>query len=192
MIYLLGGTARTGKSILAHRLNQEHGLPVISTDLLRGVLVKVDPGLKSAMEAGDLEVEADVFYPHLRQAIACTRIQLSNALIEGVGFFPRHVVQIQHELDIQVRCCFVGRSSATPKDLFGHATDHRFYDGLDSSRQAGVAKAVVDWSTRLELECKRYALPFVDFAGASFPESLQAVELALLAATAGGSSDSAE
>jgi 2-phosphoglycerate kinase len=50
MIYLLGGAPPSGKSILARRINRETGLPTVSTDLLRGVLMQVDRDLCEASQ----------------------------------------------------------------------------------------------------------------------------------------------
>jgi hypothetical protein len=76
MIYLLGGAPRCGKSLLARDLGRRHQLPAVSTDLLRGVVMMVVPELRDAMDGSDPLREADVFYPHLRQTVACSRIQL--------------------------------------------------------------------------------------------------------------------
>ena len=78
MIYLLAGAPRCGKSTLAHDLSRRRNLPSVSTDLLRGVLMMVVPALREAMHANDPQREAEVFYPHLRQTVACSRIQLPH------------------------------------------------------------------------------------------------------------------
>ena len=188
MIYLLGGAPRTGKSLFAANANRDRGVSLISTDLLRCVLMKADDGLREAMEAHDRQAEADAFHPHLRQAVACARIQLSDALIEGIGFFPRHVDLLRRELEIEdLHACFVGRSAATPEELFGHATDHRVYDALDRERQEAFAAKVVEWSALYARECEETGLAYVDFAKAGFSDSLRAVEAALFGAGSGDS-----
>lgn len=179
MIHLLGGAPRCGKSLLARMLNRERELAVVSTDLLRCVLMKADPGLAAAMEANDRRREADAFYPHLRQAVACADLQLGDALVEGIGFFPRHVDLLRRELGVEVRCCFLGRTVATAEDLFGHETAHRAYTDLDASQQEAFADLVVAWSAVYERECREHDLPFVDVSSGPFEEALRRAERAL-------------
>lgn len=172
MIYLIGGPPRCGKSLLARMLNRERALPVVSTDLLRCVLMKADAELAEAMEAKDTKREAEAFHPYLRQTIACAGVQLEDALLEGIGFLPRHVDRIRCELGIEVRCCFLGRTAATAEDLFGHETEHRVYASLDPAQQAAFADWVVAWSGFYEKECREHDLPFVDVAADAFDASL--------------------
>jgi hypothetical protein len=184
VIYLLGGAPRCGKSILARTINREHGLAVVSTDLLRGVLAPLLPALKAAMDSRDFEREADIFFPHLRQAALVLNVQLPNALIEGVGFLPRNVAALRQQLPTGVRACFLGRSSATDDALFGHATDHRLYEHLSSEGRDRLAARIVAWSGAIERECAEAALPYVDLALAGFEPGLAQAHERLLAGAA--------
>ena len=182
MSYLLAGAPRCGKSTLRHDLSRRRNLPSVSTDLLRGVLMMVVPELREAMHANDPEREAEVFYPHLRQTVACSRIQLPHQLIEGVGFFPRHVAKLRLELsDAAVRCCFLGHTSPRPEDLSGGETNHRIYDTLDHAARTQLAENVAAWSCDIRQDSAAYGLPFVDLAEHPFPEALQRAERHLLA-----------
>ena len=84
--------------------------------------------------------EADLFFPHLRQTALVLDLQVPDALIEGVGFLPRHIVALRDRLPIEVRACFLGRSSATAQALFGHATDHRIYERLSGEERNRLAE----------------------------------------------------
>ena len=172
MIYLLGGAPRCGKSILARTINREDGLAVVSTDLLRGVLAPLLPALKAAMDSRDFKREADIFFPHLRQAALVLNLQLPNAVIEGVGFFPRHVAALREHLPTGVQACFLGRSSATDDALFGHATDHRLYERLSDEGRGRLAELILAWSAAIERECAEAALPYIDLALAGFNAGL--------------------
>jgi hypothetical protein len=185
MIYLLGGPPRTGKSTLARRLNQHHGLPVVSTDLLRGVLITVVPELRAAMQGGDPYQEAEVLYPFLRQTIAVANVQLSDCVVEGVGFFPTHVTRLRSELGMPVRCCLLGRSTASPEDLFGYESQHRVYDKLSAEQKEAFGRMVVGWTHRLAADCEEHGAPFTDLAQGPFADSMQTAETMLLGAAAG-------
>jgi hypothetical protein len=180
MIYLVGGAPRCGKSLLAREVNRRHGVPTVSTDLLRGVLMMVVPELHEAMRGSDPLREADVFYPHLRQAVACSRIQLSDQLIEGVGFFPRHVAMLPSELgELELRCCFLGHTDPRPEELFAGETEHRIHETLDDRRRAAIARRVRIWSRAIAEDCSEHGLPFVDLADVPFTRVLQAAEAQL-------------
>ena len=180
MLYLLGGAPRCGKSLLAREINRERGFAVVSTDLLRGVLAPLLPALKAAMDGGDVAREADLFFPHLRQTALVLDLQVPDALIEGVGFLPRHIVALRDRLPIEVRTCFLGRSSATAQALFGHATDHRIYERLSGEERDRLAERIVDWSASVERECATFALPFVDLAQTGFAAGLREASERLL------------
>jgi hypothetical protein len=184
VLYLLGGAPRCGKSLLARKIHRERGLAVVSTDLLRGVLAPLLPALKAAMDAGEYAREADLFFPHLRQTALVLDLQLPEALIEGVGFLPRHVVALRDTLPIGVRACFLGRSSATAKALFGHATDHRIYERLSDEERNRLAERIVAWSAAIERECITLALPFVDLTQAGFEAGLREADERLFSDTA--------
>lgn len=186
MLYLLGGAPRCGKSLLARRINRERGLPVVSTDLLRGVLIPLLPALKEAMDARDVEREADLFYPHLRQAALVLDLQVRDALIEGVGFLPRHVVALRDRVPMEIRACFLGRSSATVADLFAHPTEHRIYERLSDDERQHVARRVVAWSLMVAQECAELGLPFIDLARTGFEAGLRLAGEQLREGTAAG------
>jgi hypothetical protein len=173
VLYLLGGAPRCGKSLLARQINRERELAVVSTDLLRGVLAPLLPSLKAAMDGGDFAREADLFFPHLRQTALVLDLQVPVALIEGVGFLPRHVVALRETVAIDVRACFLGRSSTTAQALFGHATDHRIYERLSGEERDRIGQRIVAWSAAIERECAASALPFIDLAQTGFEAGLQ-------------------
>jgi hypothetical protein len=181
VIYLLGGAPRCGKSLLSQQINREHELAVVSTDLLRGVLLPLLPALKAAMDAHDFAREADIFFPHLRQTALVLDLQLPDALIEGVGFLPRHVVALREFLPAGVQACFIGRSSATVEALFGHATNHRIYERLTAEGRDRLVERIVVWSTHIERECANLALPYIDLATAGFETGLEVARGQLLA-----------
>lgn len=183
MLYLLGGAPRCGKSLLAREINRERGLAVVSTDLLRGVLAPLLPALQAAMGGGDVAREADLFFPHLRQTALVLDLQLPDALIEGAGFLPRHIVALRESVPIGVRACFLGRSSATAQALFGHATDHRIYERLSGEGRDRLAEHIVAWSATVERECATFALPFVDLAQTGFEAGLREARERLLSQT---------
>jgi hypothetical protein len=181
VLYLLGGAPRCGKSLLARAINRERGLAVVSTDLLRGVLAPLLPALQAAMDGGDVAGEADLFFPHLRQTALVLDLQVPDALIEGVGFLPRHIVALRESLPFGIRACLLGRSSATTEALFGHSTDHRIYERLSGEARDQLAERIVAWSATIERECATFALPFVDLARTGFAAGLRAARERLFA-----------
>jgi hypothetical protein len=179
VLYLIGGTPRSGKSILARQINRETGLPIVSTDLLRGVLMQVDQELREAMIARDPIREAQAFFPHLAQTLKVAEIQLDDCLIEGIGFLPRDVPPLREIAKGEVHACFVGRSIATPEDLFGHETEHRIYDDWTDEQRTALASGIEGWTVRLRENCAEHGVPFVDLA-VGFDDALQKAKAILL------------
>jgi len=179
MLYLLGGAPRSGKSILARRINRETGLPTVSTDLLRGVLMQVDQELREAMAAHDPIREGSAFFSHLAQTLLVAEIQLDDCLVEGVGFLPRHVPHLEGIVKGDLRACFVGRSTATAEEVFGHETEHRIYEGWSEEQKRQLTDGVVRWTELICQDCAEHDVPFVDLAG-DFEARLNQAQATLL------------
>jgi hypothetical protein len=176
MLYFLGGTPLSGKSILAQEINRRTGMPTVSTDLLRGVLMQVVPDLRDAMSAGDPVREADVFSPHLMQTALVAEIQFENCLIEGVGFLPRHLRRLEETIGSDVRACFLGRSTSSAEDLFGHPTEHRRYERLSAEERAALPEHLARWTTLVADDCEEWGFPFVDLAMKGFVGGLRVAD----------------
>jgi hypothetical protein len=180
MLYFLGGTPRSGKSILAREISRRTGVPTVSTDLLRGVLMQVVPDLRDAMSVGDPVREADVFSPHLMQTALVAEIQLENCLIEGVGFLPRQLPRLAEMVGSDIRACFLGRSSSTVDDLFGHPSDHRDYERLSSEERDAFPEHLARWTKLVADDCEKWGFPFVDLAMKGFVGGLRVADAHLM------------
>ena len=59
MIYLIGGAPRSGKTILSKRIAQKNGIPWISTDTIRSIVLACTPKACTFLRAA-LEIEEDI------------------------------------------------------------------------------------------------------------------------------------
>jgi hypothetical protein len=180
MLYFLGGTPCSGKSILAREISRRTGVPAVSTDLLRGVLMQVVPDLRDAMSAGDPVREAEVFSPHLMQTALVAEIQLENCLIEGVGFLPRHLPRLAETVGSDIRACFLGRSSSSLEDLFGHPSEHRHHERLSSEEREVFPEHIARWTKLVADDCEEWGFPFVDLAMKGFAGGLRLADAHLM------------
>jgi len=139
----------------------------------------VDQELREAMAAHDPIREGSAFFSHLAQTLRVAEIQLDDCLVEGVGFLPRHVPHLEGIVKAELRACFVGRSTATSKEVFGHETEHRIYDGWSDDQQRQLTDGLVRWTGLIRRDCAEHDVPFVDLAG-DFEAGLSQAQAVLL------------
>jgi hypothetical protein len=176
MIYLIGGPPRCGKSTLSKSIMATRHIPIVSTDLVRGVLAPLLPELHSAMNGDSPQHEAYLFLPHFVQMGLVLQKQLSDVVIEGVGYFPKDVAQLRVSLGEHVPCCFIGNTKASPELLFSGQTEHTEYTDLTEEQQQSLSRKVTGWSLELRRECEQYDIPFVDVSKTTFAEALNRSE----------------
>jgi hypothetical protein len=107
LLYLIGGPARSGKSVLAGRLLQQHRVPYFSLDYLTSGLSLGAPVLGvhhdlSARERG--ERLWAVVEPMLRNIAEVEPAYL----IEGEAFLPDRLAALAKEYGGVIRVCFLG------------------------------------------------------------------------------------
>src|SRR5262249_45498246 len=115
MIYLIGGPARVGKTVLAHQVSTKLQAGWISTDILMTLLIMTNvEGIKTEWNAcrEALTRNAEWFYPYLERFVWGINSMAEQYVIEGVDFLPAQVAQIASQYEL--RAVFMGRSTMTP------------------------------------------------------------------------------
>ncbi len=182
MIYLVGGSPRSGKTVLGHRVSANLGSGWISTDLLYEILrVNNVEGTKTEWDASPAAIieAAEWFFPSLERFVwRVSSSMIESYVIEGVDFLPNHVVQLADKYSI--RSVFLGCSKMTLErfDQFpGHSLG---YAALPKEMRQQFANDVPKWSIFIQQEAKRFNLPYVDMSD-DFPARLSEAEKLLTA-----------
>jgi hypothetical protein len=107
MLYLLGGTARAGKSAAARQFMAETGVPYFPLDCLMMGVAQGLPSLGVDPEDDELRI-VDLLWPLVRP-IATTFVEEQiDYLLEGAQLAPRHAWELGQALPGAVRACFLG------------------------------------------------------------------------------------
>lgn len=158
MIYLIGGTARVGKSTLASLILERNRISNISTDVLRNLLdfspTKV--GINDLRE--DQKTEA--FFPYFLQFLKIIQNKYTDYVVEGNLFTPEQAAFIQDK--IQIKCCFLGTSNITLDDLKKIDINLDWVSKLEPEKQEKLPEYFIKKSKITSEEAAKYNFPYFD------------------------------
>jgi hypothetical protein len=166
MIYLIGGSPRTGKSILSQRISANLRIGWISTDLLEDLLrVKNEVGVKVEWNAdpGAIRAAAEWFFPYLERFIWGVSSMAESYLIEGVDFLPAQVAQLA--VQYPLRAVFLGRSTITLEQFDQFPGCSPGYSFLPEAMRRQMVQDVPLWSGFVRQEAEGSGFPYVDMSG---------------------------
>jgi predicted kinase len=110
ILYVVGGASRSGKSILANRVNASRGTPWLSLDALMMSLREGAPALGIDPDEDDFET-ADKMWPVVRALARNLIFDGRDYLIEGACLRPRHAADLRDLAGGEggtARACFLG------------------------------------------------------------------------------------
>jgi hypothetical protein len=183
MLYIVGGSSRSGKSTLAERMRLRHGVPWFALNALMLGLHLGAPAYGVNPNEDDIET-ADRMWPIVKGAFEHLIFDGRDYLVEGVNLRPQTVATFIKETDEPVRSCFLGYPEAAIETKARHVAQ---YAGApnDCLHQTGPVnvrrylKASRSLSRVLRDDCAALGLPFFD-TGADFHAALAAAEGALI------------
>jgi hypothetical protein len=165
MIYLIGGSPRSGKSILGQQISAELKIGWVSTDMLLELLrVKNDGSVKTEWNASAeaIRANAEWFFPYFERFIWGASSLAEHYLIEGVDFLPEHVAKLSTQY--QIRAVFLGCSQMT-LDIFDRFPGHSHgYRNLPEELRRQFAQDVPLWSGFIRQESERFGNPYFDMS----------------------------
>jgi hypothetical protein len=171
---MIGGAARSGKTILAARMLAEYGLSYFSIDTLIAKLASSEPRLGLEVSDGPLK-RAKIIWPTLRKIAseACRRNE--EFLLEGDALLPSQVMELGRGSHTGLKACFIGYADVDPARKLRtvrHYAQGRTYwtDVLYDTRLLELIGELRTFSEYIRRECGHYKIPYFDgsvcFAGA--------------------------
>ncbi|HVT01204.1 MAG TPA: hypothetical protein VHE53_03150 [Patescibacteria group bacterium] len=166
MLYIIGGAARSGKSIISRRFTEDFGIPCFSIDLLITVLENA-PEYKIGHGQQALP-KAEKLWKFVKPLCTNLIYEVDKYLLEGDGLLPKHVAELQEEFPDKVRACFLGAVEINPnsklemirkwEDLPDAAWTKRYKD----EELLRVIERIRDFSIYLKDECRKYSIPYFE------------------------------
>lgn len=166
MLYIIGGAARSGKSILTHRLLEEKLIPYFPLDGLVGMLKHSAPELGVTHDIPFIEKSkrAGTFNKHLFKYLLKTQKDYSA---EGDCILPSDVAEVQEKYADRIRCCFLGYCTIPAEKKLEHVRtfnrgewDWTHYH--EDKEMLPMLEEMITYSKFLKEECAKYDIPFFD------------------------------
>lgn len=183
MLLVIGGCSRSGKSLLAERVRDRHGVPWFPLDALKMGLHLGAPSLEVRPDDNDLAT-ADRMWPIIKGIFEHLLWDGRDYLVEGNNLRPRTVATFISETDGPIRTCFLGypqvdieakarrveQYTAIPTDWLARTGSHNVRRYLEEGRAQ---------SRRLQEDCAALGIPFFD-TGDDFLAGIASAEHALM------------
>jgi hypothetical protein len=167
MLYIVGGAARSGKTLLARRMLEVARVPWFSLDVLRAALTKGAPVLNLDFNHEDLE-EGERLWPIVSQMFEAMLLDSTSYLVEGSCLRPSDVAALMRKrADKDIRTLFLGFPDASPHDKRAQIDANRiggndwFSPLADVDKITQVERMIRD-SQQLRDEAHANGLPFFD------------------------------
>ena len=173
-----GGPPRTGKSALALALLRRHGVPWLSTDVLRTVLRWVVPRIDEVDGGlGHIDELVQAMRPFIDQTIEVCLGQSHDYLIEGVEILPADVTRYKARFG-ETRSCFLGDSTVSASDLRAYRGENPWHAAHAESELERMATDIREtdireWSALTAEECQRHGRDYVDIGRTGFETGIE-------------------
>jgi len=167
MLYLIGGTSRSGKTLLAGMLLQRRQVPFLSVDVLKMALHDTVPALFPGPWHPHPDL-AEALWPVLRAIAVHSVAQGVDYCLEGDLLVPRHVADLSRELPGNARACFLGYPAVSTEEklkqveAFSGGPNDWVNRDLDRAGKVAHIEEMKRSGSRLARSCRARDVPFVD------------------------------
>jgi 2-phosphoglycerate kinase len=167
MIYILGGAARSGKTLLSRRAVAERGVPYFPLDAVWGGLAGGAPQLGITWDQAFIE-RAERMWPITKPVLSFFFHEDADFLIEGDTILPKHVRELMDEGNA-VRCCFLGYTELTSEEKLALVRTYEqgtrdWTNVISDEEMTRYVEEMIVFSTYLKSECERYGIPYFDIS----------------------------
>ncbi len=174
MIYLIGGEARSGKTILRKKLLKEYTISGIGTDSIRYMLSHTlkDSGID---HNNPPEINGPLMWPYIDSLIEDLRVYSSeDYVIEGDVLLPKYLSKYLNYSDVKV--CYIGFSNISVSEKTKNILKYRKEGDWTTQYSEKELRKFVRWgineSKKYKKECKKLEVMYYDI-DKDFEESVE-------------------
>jgi hypothetical protein len=176
MLYLIGGAARAGKTIITQRLFKERQIPYFCVDYFVSALDQGAPELGIEAESPN-EVRSRKLWPRLEPMLR-NIVEVEPAYtVEGDALLPQGVAALRAAYGQDIHACFIGYALTTPqrklaeiRQFSGHVND--WIQDQPDQYILDLCAEMIAFSRFVRAECQVYGLPYFDVS-TDFPAVLE-------------------
>ena len=177
MLFLVSGTSRSGKTLIARKLLADRQIPYLSLDwLMMGFNDGIpEYGIHHLLWPNEI---AEKMLPFLRGMIDCMLIAGMDYVIEGEAMLPRSVAELIEEHPDRIRAVFVGYTEISVEDKLALVKQHSNgeNDWLTAKSDEYIRDHIgnmIAYSKMIRTECEQHGLSYFD-TSKDFPGTIEA------------------
>lgn len=177
MLYLVGGTSRSGKTLIARKILADKGIPYLSLDwLMMGFNDGIpEHGIHHLLWPNEI---AEKMAPFLRGMIDCMLVDEVDYVIEGEAMLPGFVAELIKANPDLVRAVFVGYTEITVSDKVALVKKHAASDNdwLTNESDKYIRDHIgnmIGYSGTIRKGCEEHGLSYID-TSADFSAAVEA------------------
>ncbi len=162
MILLIGGSSHVGKTLLAQKLMERHGIPYLSLDHMKMMFIR--GGLTKLTVADDYQMRY-FLWPYAAEWIKTAVENGQNLIVEGCYIpsewrdaFPEEYLRDIRAVFLLMREDYIRENLSLLRD-YANVIEKRTADEVDADR-------LVNCSNEFRGECLLRDIPFIDIGGA--------------------------
>ena len=168
MLYLLGGAARSGKSIITRQILAKKGISFFCLDHLAHGVANSTPQLHVDLNSDDASVGEQI-WPLVKATAKMIIKDRIDYLLEGASLQPKHANELISEFPNEVRAVFIGYADADIGEKFkqiktygGGADDWMMkFDDVVIKSEVERLKVV---SKVLQGECVKFQIRYIEMS----------------------------
>ncbi|MCC2527351.1 adenylate kinase [Bacillus halotolerans] len=167
MLYLIGGSSRSGKTTTAKRMLAETKIPYFSLDYLMMGIANGVPEMEVNPTDGDLK-NGQRLWKIVNPLMTAMVENKIDYIIEGVQLIPSHVSKFEQHYLGNVKTCFIGiaeidiENSVEKMKFHSSMTENDGLRNLDHLQIRLELERIKTDSTRIREECKKYNLQYFE------------------------------
>ncbi len=166
MLFLISGTSRSGKTLIARKILADKQIPYLSLDwLMMGFNDGIpEYGIHHLLWPDEIAVKLE---PFLRGMIDCMLVDGMDYVIEGEAILPRFVANLVEEHPGKIRAVFVGYNDIDAEEKTKLVKQHgdKDNDWLIKKSDAYIkenSENMIAYSKRIKSDCEKHDLPYFD------------------------------
>lgn len=183
MLYIISGSSRSGKTIVAKRIMEQCAIPYVSIDWLVMGFTKGIPeyGIHDKLWPNEI---AEKIWSFLQAFCENLIWSETDYVIEGEAILPELVIELVKKFPDQIRLCFLGFAAADihkkVKEVYEYSAGKK--DWLTNEPHEYVESHIrnmIDYSKTLEEACGKCGIRYFD-TSKSFSQTLENIMKYLL------------
>ncbi len=177
MLFLISGTSRSGKTLVAKKILADKQIPYLSLDwLMMGFNDGIpEYGIHHLLWPNEI---AEKMGPFLRGMIDCMIVDGMDYVLEGEAILPELVADLINENPDKIRAVFVGYTEISVSDKVALVKNHvnAENDWLTNKPDEYIRDHIgnmIAYSKGIKKSCDELGLPYFD-TSADFPAAIEA------------------